>query len=88
MAEASPATAAQTPSADWRSREVVNVVVSADNAAGSIMAAPIPCARRAPMNTPASPANPRPARTAPLASCRPAGRCGGPAGPRAGRQAA
>jgi hypothetical protein len=58
IAEDSPAMAAHTPSAGWRSRGVVNVVVRVDNAAGSISAAPSPCARRAPMNTPASPANP------------------------------
>ena len=57
-AEASPATPPQTPSAVLRSLPSLKVVVSSDSAAGSIIAAPRPCARRAPTSTPALPANP------------------------------
>jgi hypothetical protein len=44
--------AAQAPSAMLRSRGFVKLVVRIESAAGDIMAAPIPCARRAPMSTP------------------------------------
>ena len=57
-AEASPPTAPQTPSAVLRSEPSLNVVVRIESAAGSIIAAPTPWARRAPIRTPSLPANP------------------------------
>ena len=56
-ADAIPAIAPQTPSAFSRSPPV-NVVVTIESAAGSIIAAPTPCARRAPTRTLALPASP------------------------------
>lgn len=57
-ADDSPATAPHAPRALLRSSAASNVVVSVDKAAGSISAAPSPWARRAPTNTPESPATP------------------------------
>jgi hypothetical protein len=46
-----PETAAQTPRAVLRSRVLRNVLVSVERAAGDIMAAPIPWAKRAPTSS-------------------------------------
>ena len=46
-----PETAAHTPSARCRSRAERKVVVSVDSAAGESIAAPMPCAKRAPTSS-------------------------------------
>jgi hypothetical protein len=57
-AEASPPTAPQAPSAALRSLPSLNAVVRIERAAGSDIAAPMPCARRAPTSMPDVWANP------------------------------
>ena len=57
-AEASPPIPPQTPSAVLRSEPSRNVVVRIDSAAGSIIAAPRPCAMRAATSSPDVSANP------------------------------
>ena len=57
-ADASPPTPPQTPSAVLRSGPSLKVVVRIDSAAGSIIAAPMPCASRAPTSTPELSAKP------------------------------
>src|SRR5437763_478496 len=57
-ADARPAIAPQAPSALRRSVPSLKVVVSVDRAAGSIIAAPSPCTRRAATSMPSLPARP------------------------------
>ena len=58
IAEAIPATPPHTPRAVLRSLPSLKLVVRIESAAGSVIAAPRPCARRAPTSTPELPASP------------------------------